>query len=410
MSLAREIVLTIPGLPFQLSAERLRQELLALLAEEVERFAVARIFEFIALTERNRGLQERLVARGDFERQDDGTYLNRGATIDRKVYDLGPDIQELRLYVPRRLSLAVRREGDDLLVVPTEGSRVLAVFDAEPLPGAGRQFVLDRIEGTLERWHYRFHNDFDPESVVLILVDLTLAGVSSVVREPDPLRGRRLSLVRQLVAAESLAAIGPCACDCCKGFEPAKPGGCPNPAAHLRLRFRCIVLLDRSESYESFRVWVERQINAMTALYAEQRVAIELVALQTFVDPARLRIDPGQCFRGRPSADTRELFSAYAGEVGAGEIVGFIVRQVVGLAGCAAHPDGQPGFVMDRTISDPRDSVMGHELGHVLSLVHVPDRRNLMWGDDGAVIVDPPPDLNADQIRSLRCQRWLEEI
>ena len=396
-------VFVVPGQRFQLQTERLREAFRQILASPTQSLTVAQIFTFIQLTDANRALQDELIRRGAFVREQQN-FRNRGRLIDAIAQDIGPDLPRLGLYIPRSLAVEATSDATVFRCTPIEDTTVLVIFDQPPLPDSGLRFILTAIEGRLEAWTYAFVDELDPERQVIIKVDLTLAVQARVVRAPDSRTGRRLTLARQQIAlAAPLDFGGPCECKCCSGFEVAKPD-CPPIDQLLSLNLAVFALRDQTEVLQGpIQTAIQRQINAMVALYAQQRVSIQIRGPLDILDPGFLVVDPGSCFRGQPSPDTVALFAAYAGQIQAGEVACFVVRQVIGLAGCASHPADQPGFVMDRTIGDPRDSVMGHELGHVLSLVHVPDRRNLMWGTDGNPIVDPPPDLYPDQISAIRC-------
>ena len=72
--------ITIPGKPFARSAEALRQDLILKRMDlEVEEFPVARIFDFIRLSESNLAAQKKLARRGSFVRSqsDDARFHNR---------------------------------------------------------------------------------------------------------------------------------------------------------------------------------------------------------------------------------------------------------------------------------------------------------------------------------------------
>lgn len=394
------IIIVIPGRQFQFGVESLRQELRSVLLNPGVSLPISRLFEFIELTEGNQSLKDNLLRRGSFVRDTSNTFENIGRTIDQQVYDIGPELSGIGLYISRTVKINATFVDDIVRVTPIDSTRILLIFDKPPAPGYGQRFVLDGIEGRLERWIYRFHEDLNPINRIEIVVDMTLSLIAKVQRKHDDFHGRRLSVVRELRPASSALTGGGCECNCCSS---PKKRDCPPGNVNLELKLRCFVLLDNNERFATFQQSVHRQIDAMISLYATCRITINVVAITEVTDPAFLIINPGDCVRGRVSPDTNNLFQRYWRFMQPGEVAAFVVRQVVGLAGCASHPDGQRGFIMDRTIGDPRDSVMGHELGHVLSLNHVPDRKNLMWGTDGNPIIDPPPDLYADQVDAIRC-------
>jgi hypothetical protein len=99
---------------------------------------------------------------------------------------------------------------------------------------------------------------------------------------------------------------------------------------------------------------------------------------------------------GEVSAEQQQLFS-HRSKVGANEIVVYFVRTTnPPLAGCAAHPIGQPGAVVVQTASQ---WVMSHEVGHVLGLNHVVNSDRLMHPIDA--FTNPPPDLVQSEIKKI---------
>jgi hypothetical protein len=45
---------------------------------------------------------------------------------------------------------------------------------------------------------------------------------------------------------------------------------------------------------------------------------------------------------------------------------------------------------------------MAHEVGHVLGLAHVSDNNRLMTGNGTSNITNPPPDLIATEVNTMR--------
>ena len=87
--------------------------------------------------------------------------------------------------------------------------------------------------------------------------------------------------------------------------------------------------------------------------------------------------------------------------------------------GCAAHPAGRPGAVVAQGASR---WTLAHEVGHVLGLRHVDDPPppnpaappalldRLMTGRGTAGITNPPPDLVATEVITMRAARLTHPI
>jgi hypothetical protein len=82
-------------------------------------------------------------------------------------------------------------------------------------------------------------------------------------------------------------------------------------------------------------------------------------------------------------------------DLGAAIVCYYIAGSTDGsLGGCAAHPDGRPGFWV--AVGSSR-WMFAHELGHILGLGHRDDRDNLMWPKPGAITSNPP------ELSTLQC-------
>lgn len=128
---------------------------------------------------------------------------------------------------------------------------------------------------------------------------------------------------------------------------------------------------------------------------SESDVFLDIVSQTTVNEPALQVLSQTDCLRTGHvvSAEEDELFDLGRG-LGT-DIVGYyIVGDVAGFAGCAAHPPGRRGFWVGDAASP---WTFGHELGHVVGRnPHVSDSDNLM-STPTASITNAPPDLNADQ-------------
>jgi hypothetical protein len=89
-------------------------------------------------------------------------------------------------------------------------------------------------------------------------------------------------------------------------------------------------------------------------------------------------------------------------------VVVYFVRSTVPPSnGCATHPAGRPGAVVAQGATR---WTLGHEVGLMLTLRHVDDNNRLMTGKGTANITNPPPDLVATEVLSMRASRLTHPI
>ena len=136
---------------------------------------------------------------------------------------------------------------------------------------------------------------------------------------------------------------------------------------------------------------VFEMVQAMIEVYASQDILVELGSTENLTI-ADMDIEVGACAGGQTTQEQRDLFNN-RNNVGAADIAVYMVRTVTSngnaLNGCAAH-DGRPSCVVARAATR---WTLGHEVGHVLGLVHVNDNNRLMTGNGTGNITNPPPDL-----------------
>ncbi|PWW24422.1 hypothetical protein JD79_03601 [Geodermatophilus normandii] len=147
------------------------------------------------------------------------------------------------------------------------------------------------------------------------------------------------------------------------------------------------------------RFTIDQMVAAMRDVYEPQGFRIVRAGDETLNLPALDVVDVGGCTRGNTTAEQRTLFSNRNG-VGANEVVAYFVQATdPPTNGCAAHPAGQPGAVV---ASGASRWTLGHEIGHVLGLNHVNDNDRLMTGNGTDNITNPPPDLVAAEVTTMR--------
>ena len=115
-------------------------------------------------------------------------------------------------------------------------------------------------------------------------------------------------------------------------------------------------------------------------------------------------VDAGTCTMGNVSAEQTTLFGLGSlSHVGPWEIVVYYVDRLTttagaALAGCAAHPAGQPCAIV-AAVGSPW--TLAHEIGHVLGLRHVNDATNVMHTPTASITANPPS-FTASQVTTLR--------
>ena len=110
------------------------------------------------------------------------------------------------------------------------------------------------------------------------------------------------------------------------------------------------------------------------------------------------------CVAGSTTDEQNQLFGN-RNNVGDNEVVAYFVRSTVPpLNGCAAHPIERPGAVIAQGATR---WTLAHEMGHVLGLPHCDTDGHrlfdrLMTGGGTANITNPPPDLIASEVQTMR--------
>lgn len=146
------------------------------------------------------------------------------------------------------------------------------------------------------------------------------------------------------------------------------------------------------------RFTLDEMLAGMREVYEPQGIRVLRASDENLALPALEVVDVGEC-SGSTTAEQRTLFGN-RNNVGPDDVVVYFVRATdPPLNGCASHPSGRPGAVVVGTASR---WTLAHEIGHVLGLGHVNDNNRLMTGNGTFNITDPPPDLTASEVTTMK--------
>jgi FG-GAP repeat len=152
---------------------------------------------------------------------------------------------------------------------------------------------------------------------------------------------------------------------------------------------------------------IERMLVAMQQVYEAVGMRVHRVSTETLNLPALNDVDVGQCRLGVTTAEQNQLFGN-RNNAGPLDVVVYFVRSTVpAFNGCAAHPAGQPGAVVAQGATV---WTLAHEVGHVLNLRHVNNNNQLMTENGTANITNPPPDLAATEVLTMRASRLSHSV
>jgi hypothetical protein len=152
---------------------------------------------------------------------------------------------------------------------------------------------------------------------------------------------------------------------------------------------------------------IDQMFTSMRWVYESVGIIVHRVSTETLNLPTLNDVDVGGCTLGSVTAEQTQLFG-HRNNAGPNDAVIYFVRSTVPPSnGCASHPVGQPGAVVAQGATQ---WTMGHELGHVLGLLHVNDNNRLMTGNGTSNITNPPPDLIHQEVITMRSSRVTEAI
>jgi hypothetical protein len=144
---------------------------------------------------------------------------------------------------------------------------------------------------------------------------------------------------------------------------------------------------------------IDQMVQSMQRVYESVGLRVHRVSTETLNLPALVDCDVGACTMGNTTGEQNTLFGNRNFAWGSDVVVYFVRSTVPALNGCAAFPAGRPGAVI---ASIATQWTMAHEVGHVLGLQHVNDNNRLMTGNGTSNITNPPPDLVATEVNTMR--------
>jgi acyl-CoA hydrolase len=144
---------------------------------------------------------------------------------------------------------------------------------------------------------------------------------------------------------------------------------------------------------------IDQMVQSMQRVYESVGLRVHRVSTETLNLPALVDCDVGACTMGSTTGEQNTLFGNRNFAWGSDVVVYFVRSTVPALNGCAAFPAGRPGAVI---ASIATQWTMAHEVGHVLGLQHVNDNNRLMTGNGTSNITNPPPDLVATEVNTMR--------
>ena len=158
----------------------------------------------------------------------------------------------------------------------------------------------------------------------------------------------------------------------------------------VRLHIKCLTAPTRFS--------INQMISNMRLVYATAQIGVKYASFEVLNLPALNDLDVGGCTMGTVTVEQTQLF-ANRNFAGANDVVVYFVRSTQPpYNGCAAFPPSRPGAAV---ASGASAWTLAHEVGHVLTLVHVNDNNRLMTGNGTDNITNPPPDLIATESNKM---------
>ena len=386
--MAKTYTITIAGAVFKDAMNMMRLRMMGFIkAQDAVPFQL--FFDHFSLTAENAALKRKLLARRSFECVAKDRYVNHGKTINHTLKNVGPDLDEVALYVPRDLSLSTVIVNDTLGVTFDGERPLIELSRVPPELGIGRRFLFDLLKWDDTGARYRFSQEDDHTNVLEIFVDCSKDANVSVQVDGMPL-GLRTRL--RFASAQLMRSGG-----CCSGFQAQDPP----PSGPLCFNLHAKILVQPTIS-------VEDQVKRVSEAFAPADIKINLASVELLNLPLLVHLDIGRCWSGETTVAQNDLFS-HRRNAAPNDVCAYWVSTMTSAdgttVGCAAHQPGIPALaLMGRSFMTPW--VLAHELGHVLGLSHVDYTEQntpspmLMHNWDN--YTDPPPDLTDQERGAMR--------
>lgn len=155
-------------------------------------------------------------------------------------------------------------------------------------------------------------------------------------------------------------------------------------------------------------VSVATMIRSMRRVYEQYGILTEVVKEDSLSLPHLEDLEVGGCKKGELKPEQLELFE-HRGSAAEKEIVIYIVRSTVDpSAGCASHPEDKPSAVVSHMASV---WTLGHEVGHVLGLIHADDTTPALMTAGGTISlpVTRLPKLTDKELKIIRASKYLHK-
>ena len=158
---------------------------------------------------------------------------------------------------------------------------------------------------------------------------------------------------------------------------------------------------------------IDNIIAATNEIFAQAKIVVQFKPIEQlnlsqddleFFEP----MDVGDC-EGAPSDDQIQI-SEHRNNAGVKDVVVYICGTLVGrraIGGCSTHPPGAPMVVM---ASGAPNSMLAHEIGHLLKLEHCGDDVFERLMNSAVFGIPPPLTLTDSEIREMRRSSLLTNL